>query len=89
MDDLNNQNIIDQTLTMHISEAEILYWKLEDALSDGDRQTANTAFHLLLYAAKYKPELISKGLRSKQRERMKEICNEMNGNSNVRIIKPI
>lgn len=89
MFELNNQEIINRTLQSHVLEIEPLYWVLEDSLYKGDRDRAKAAFHLLLYTAKYRPDLIASGLRPKQRDRMQEICEEMNGQPSKKKILPI
>lgn len=89
MFEFNNQDVIDRTMTSQLAEIEPLYWVLEDSIYSGDRDKAKAVFGLLLYTAKFRPDLISSGLKPKQRERMKEICHEMSDNPILKETNPI
>ena len=89
MFEFNNQDVIDRTMTSQLAEIEPLYWILEDSIYSGDKDKAKAVFSLLLYTAKFRPDLISSGLKPKQRERMKEICHEMSDNPILKETNPI
>ncbi len=63
----------------HISEVEVLYWMLEDNLYKGKTDDAVWVFDMMVYMAKYRKELLVQGLKRRQRERLKEIAYELNG----------
>lgn len=72
--------MIAQTLATHEGEVEVMYWMLEDALYNGNKDRAKIMLNLLLYVGKYKPELIQSGLKKVQRTRLKEITHEIHEN---------
>jgi hypothetical protein len=76
---LDTPSLIDQAHRMHPEEMEPLYWIIEDALVKGETGRAESAFGIMLYAAKYNKELISKGLRPTYQQRLKEISFELFG----------
>lgn len=77
---LNDPFLIDQTMKTFENEVEVMYWIVEDALHQGNRNKATGMLQLLLYIGKYKPELIQTGLKSIQRTRLKEITHEIHEN---------
>ncbi len=74
---LNDQHLIQQTLNTFESEVEVMYWIVEDAIYQGKPGKAKGILELLLYIAKYKPELIQSGLQPIQRTRLKELTHEI------------
>ena len=75
--------MIEQTLNTHESELEPMYWILEDALYENKTSRARNLLEILLYLAKYKPELIQNGLQKPFRDRLKTIASELLGNSSI------
>lgn len=78
---LNDSHLIAQTMETHVCEIEVMYWIVEDALYQAKPTRAETVLEFLLYAGKYKPELIRDGLRPIQRTRLKEMTYEIHGNA--------
>ncbi|MHA2281513.1 MAG: hypothetical protein ACXAC5_11720 [Promethearchaeota archaeon] len=79
----NDPHMIEQTMTTHACELEPLYWLLEDALYDDKKSRARSLLEIILYVAKYKPNLVMEGLQQPFRERLKIIPYELNGNSSL------
>lgn len=77
---LNDPFLIDQAKKGNVQEMEVLYWMLEDAIYGGNLPKAKGILTLLFYSAKYRPDLIQKGLRKTYRERLKEISHDLFGN---------
>ena len=69
--------MIRQAEDMFQSEMEPLYWKVEDALHQGNQEKARNLFSILLYAAKYNSKLVSSGLKPGHRRRLKELSYEL------------
>lgn len=86
---LNNSHFIQQSLSTTVPEVEVLYWLVEDALHEGNKDKAELLFQTLLYIAKYNAKLISQGLRPIQRERLKEITHEIHKGISLRKVQPI
>ncbi len=75
---LNSQDYIEDTMTMHVSELEPLYWVMEDAFYKGDRDKARVIYESsFLYVAKYRQHVLREGLKDKYIERLKEISYEL------------
>jgi len=74
---LDNPSMIEQAQRMHFSEMEPLYWKIEDALYNGDTDRAANIYTIALYAAKYNKSLISKGLHSAHKIRLQQMAYEL------------
>ncbi len=72
--------MIAQTMATQEREVEVMYWILEDALYNGNKNKAKIMLNLLLYVGKYKPELIQSGLKKAHRTRLKEITHEIHEN---------
>ena len=74
--------MIQQALDTTTGELETMYWIVEDSLYEGKKSRAMNVFTSLLYIARYRPRMIKDGLREAQRERIKELCQELfNGKS--------
>jgi hypothetical protein len=80
MEELNDPFFIKQAQSMLDVEMEPLYWKTEDASYSGKKEQAKSLFMLLLYAAKYNPEIIKKGLKKAYLKRIKQLSFELFGN---------
>ncbi len=76
---LEDPAMIFQSKKMFSSEMEPLYWRIEDCLSNGDVNTAQGLFSILLYVAKYNKKLMLEGLRPAYLDRLKEISFELYG----------
>jgi len=81
MVELNDSFFIDQAKSMSPIEMEPLYWKVEDALYDGNKKKSQSLFMLLLYTAQYNPSVIKKGLRKAHIERLKQLSFELFGDT--------
>ncbi len=68
---------IEQAKKTHVSTIEPLYWVLEDSLSSGNKSRAEWIFVGFLYLAKYRKDLIAKGLQPDYIERLKQIAYEI------------
>ncbi len=77
--DLNHPGKIKVCMKMTEGEIEPIYWRLEDSLYDGKVSDAEFMFDILIYVAKYRKDLLSSALRPRQRDRLKEITYELNG----------
>jgi len=73
----DNQHLIEQALATYIQEVEVMYWILEDAVYKNQPDKARSLLTMLLYIAKYKPDLIQEGLKAPHRERMKTLSHEI------------
>ena len=62
-----------------IPELEVIYWRLEDALEDGERKHAVMFHEMLLYVGKYHPSKLRRGMQQAYLTRLKEITYELNG----------
>lgn len=69
--------MIEQARNSCAEEAEVLYWILEDAIYENNLSRAKGIYSILLYMAKYRPDIISMGLRDDYRTRLKEIAYEL------------
>ena len=77
-------DLTEQALNTHLQEVEVLYWVLEDALYAGNHKRANSLLTIMLYMAKYRSDLIYKGLRPVYRQSLKEICHQLLGTGPIR-----
>ena len=75
---LNNPQIITATQKMHNCEIEVIYWKMEDALTDNKQEDALSMLKMLLYFAKYRSRDLSASLKPIQIKRVKEIIRYSN-----------
>lgn len=75
--ELNNKFMISQAAKMHQSTIEPLYWKVEDALTDGKQKKAEGMLLLLMYIAKYQQSKISKALKPAYLQRLKDMTSEI------------
>lgn len=74
---LSDTHMISQACKMFSCEAEPLYWKMEDYLEKGYRDTARGILTIFLYLAKYNKKVIQEGLKMTHRKRLKEITFEL------------
>lgn len=79
--DFNSQDLS----TLHVSEIEPLYWKLEDSLYDGNKKTALCCFNLLCSIASQKKMLLFSALKKPHLERLKEISYELYDNQTYQV----
>jgi len=75
--DFTEPVMVQQALDTHESEVEAMYWILEDALHSGRPKKAHALLNLLLYVAKFNPELIQTGLKAPYRKRLRQITYEI------------
>jgi hypothetical protein len=64
-----------------LPELEVLYWKLEDSLSDGDKKKAKIFFDMFCYIGKHKKTLLKNGLKPAYIRRLTKIPYELYGSS--------
>jgi len=86
---LTHPGMIQQAKVMHPSEMEPLFWHVEDALHEGNQDRARGIFVILLYAAKFNPELVQKGLQPGHRSRLQELSYELFSSSVPKSYTPI
>lgn len=85
---LDNPRMIQQARDMGVSEAEPLYWSIEDALMK-DSNRAMGLLTIMWYLAKYNPVTIKDGLRAAYRRRLQEITYEVMGEPIPKFYRPI
>lgn len=81
--------MIQQAKNTHVTELEVLYWILEDALHAGNRNKAKGLLITLLYIAKYRPELIRIGLQETYMKRLKGLTYDLLDNKSTCLQQPI
>lgn len=72
--DFKNTKLIEQAMETQVSEVEVMYWIIEDSIYKNKKELAHAVLEMLLYVARYKPNLIQEGLNSSYRKRLKELC---------------
>ena len=72
-----------------LPEVEVLYWKTEDSLSEGDLKSATLYFEMLCYIAQHRKHLITQGLRKPQKERLAAIPYLLKGLNVPSSVSPI
>jgi len=80
----DNPHFIEQALNTHVQELEPMYWIIEDSLRDGKKGRAEGMLNMILYVAKYKPDMVSKGLQEPYRERLKALVHELRGGKSIK-----
>ena len=86
---LDDPIMIQQAKNTHVTELEVLYWILEDALHAGNRHEAKGLLITLLYIAKYRPELIRIGLQETYMKRLKGLTYDLLDNKSTRLQQSI
>lgn len=75
---------IEQAMGTQGPELEPMYWIVEDSLRDGKKSQAEGMLNMILYVAKYKPELMSQYLQEPYRERLKILTHELIGKKSIK-----
>lgn len=80
MSELLDKRMIQQAQETNPLILESLYWVLEDAISDGKTELAQSTYDTFLYIGKYNAKVLTKGLQLSYINRLKEIAYELYGN---------
>lgn len=75
---MNDAHMIEYAKTTTIPEVEVMYWIVEDSLFDGNKEKARGIMDFLLYIAKYNKPALEQGLKKQHRDRLKQLCFELN-----------
>jgi RecB family endonuclease NucS len=79
----DDEHLMNQALNTHVKEVEVLYWILEDAVYKNQSEKARSILVMILYIAKFRPELIQEGLQRPYRERLKVLSHEILENCSI------